>query len=569
MPARPFSSPAPAAALAAALITTLIATLGASAVAQCGAAQYVTPPNFVADNGGDVGGFVYVSLDVTAPNGVRICGIAVHTSTVANQIGCRVEVHQSIGDWSQLSGTNNTGADWRTVACLSGAGRGPLLPSPLLVLNGTGSIDLPMGQHLLAIGGGNFDHDYTNGVGANQTGSAPGFTFTAGVAASTAYSGQLFGPRVANLVFDYDIATTPVTPSPGGQVCIESSHVVAGSGCGGVAVSAAEEFDMTNAWDFSDPALSITSDLVISGNSGSGSVSVATVPGGTAIVPPLTGPLGLQDDDVSALIPLGFDLGAFGLPCVDAIAVDSNGCIWLGDIGESDYSPTLGELATNRARLCAFWRDLRPVGGGGGGTIHADVSLGTDAVITFDRVFLWGTSTPVTLQVVIKPTQMVCRYDASSPFDESIVGFHNGTSGAGLVSADLSGGVGPFAPGGRNVGLVATRNPTLGGRFDLEIRDLPAGGLGAIVATIGPLGPPVLQPSPPFAPNCEGFIPATSPSLGVVVAADPCLRYPYGLAIPNNGVWLGLPFAAQAVAFDLSTGTIMLGPAIGTAIANY
>lgn len=127
-----------------------------------------TPPNFVSNNGGAVGGMVYFTLDVTAAGGVSLCGLDVNTSVGAGApINGQVFLHQSITDVDLLDGTNNSETDWCLVGLITGTGNGQNMPSPCVVVNGTNSIDLPAGQYLLGIGNGDFDHDYTNGTGCN------------------------------------------------------------------------------------------------------------------------------------------------------------------------------------------------------------------------------------------------------------------------------------------------------------------------------------------------------------------------------------------------------------------
>lgn len=539
-------------------------TACSSGIAQC-TQQVTTPPNFASNNAGAVGGMVFFTLDVTAPNGIRICSIDVHTNATG-PIGGTVQVHRSLTDWQQLTGTTNTPTSWCTVGCLTGTGNGDGTPSPLAVVSGSGTIDLPNGQYLVAIGNGSFGHAYTNGTPANGYVNDGNVAFDAGRAANAPYTGSLLGPRVFNGTFHYDVPAAPITTSPCGQTCVPAAVSARGTGCGGAPVTVAEQFEFANVWDLTDPSTGATTDLRFTGSGGR--VTVAPVPSGSPIVPPVSADLGLGDDASSPLIPLGFDLGAFGL-CADAISVQSNGCIWLGHVGTGDFSHSLTELESEGARVCAFWTDLRPLAGGGGGTVHVDRTP-TETLVTYDQVFLWGTFVPLTFQVSITASAITCRYDGTSVFPSfGIVGLHNGTPNSGTGSTDLSAGAGPIGPGNPHLTLGRRTNPLVGGTFDLELRGIPTGGIGAVLAIIGNTLAPAIQPSPPFAPGCATYLPFNAVSLGITFNASLCTTYPYSLQIPAGPMWLGLPYALQGAALDVSANRFVVSNALDAVIGNF
>jgi len=513
-------------------------TLAAKADSQCGLNQLTTPPAFVSNGGGAVGGMVYFTLDVLAANGISICGIDVNTTT-SGGINGLVYLHQSITDWNLLTSANNTPADWCSIACLSGTGNPIGTPSPMSVINGTNSIDLPQGQYLLGIGNGNFNHRYTNGNGANQTISDGNLVFDSGKTAHVAFTGSLFTPRVFNATFDYDVAAAAVTLSPCGATCIEATCVTNGTGCGGVAATVLEQFNAGNAWDLSANDL-----LFVANGSGTDVISLA----GTAILPAVGPDLGLGDDESSELIPLGFPLGAFGV-CADSISVQSNGCIWLGAQGSGDFSESIGEFESEQARLAPYWNDLSPLTAGGGGTIHADVVSGLSVTVTYDQVFIWGSTVPLTFQVEITPALMHVRYDPASAFASSaIVGLHNGVAQAGTPSTDLNGGGTISVSGNPALTLSCDSLPLAGGTFLVTLSGVPAGGLGAVLAEHMHNGAGALLPSPPWATNCTQYISNNHVSLGLATACNS----QFSIALPPAGtMFLGIPYGLQGAAISL------------------
>ncbi|MCR9248430.1 MAG: hypothetical protein NXI31_25670 [bacterium] len=546
------------------VLTSAIATVG-RAPGQCGASQLVTPPNYASDNGGGIGGAVYFTLDVTAPNGVSICGIAVNTSAFG-PINATLYVHQSISDVTQLGAVNNAASDWCEVAGVSGTGNGSDQPSPCTIQNGTNSLDLPPGQYLIALGNGDFAHRYTAGTGClpgNQCNSDPNVGFRGGQA-SNAFPGPttLFAPRVFNGTIDYDVGVTPVTLSP----CLKAGAAgTVGAGCGGGPAVVAELF---GTWDLTDRmAQPATAHDVRIVGSGAG-YAVDAVPG-TTLLPPVAAPLGLDDDETTPLLPLGFDLGAFGMPCRDAISIDSNGCVWLGVEGASDFSETLGEFEGGEARLAPYWTDLQTGLAGGAGTVHVDQTP-TETLVTWNGIALWGTVTAVTCQCSITASEIRFRYDATAAFaNAGLVGITNGIGTSGTVSSDLTAST-YVVTGGAPVALVATQTPSLGGALSLEVSRLPAGGLGAIQLDLGPptAGVPLIGPL--FAANCSNYLPSPVPvSLGLVVNADACQTYAASSSVPANPAFLCLPFAAQAAAFDFATNQVVTSNAIDAVTGNF
>ena len=125
-----------------------------------------------------------------------------------------------------------------------------------------------------------------------------------------------------------------------------------------------------------------------------------------------------------------------------------------------------------------------------------------------------------------------------------------------------------ISPSSPQIARTCVQNPTLGGAMDMELSGVPNGGIGAVLAIIGASGPGVPQPSPPFAVGCEAYIPANSPSLGIVINANPCSTYGYSIGVPNDPVWLCLPFACQGAALDVNNNQFVLSNALDAVTGN-
>lgn len=533
------------------LMTLLVLCIASDACAQCGTVQLTTPPNFVADNGGSVGGMAYFTLDSQAQNGVMICGINVNTTTVGEIHGL-VYRHQSITDVNLLTAANNTAADWCVVGCLRGTANPEGTPSPMSVVSGSHSIDLPQGQYLLAIGNGNFSHRYTNGGATNLAIGDGNLRFIAGQAANELYSTNLFAPRVFDATFDYSVATAPIALSPCGPNCLEGSLTSIGTGCGGTAATVYEMFDLLNPFDLGN------NDLAYSANAGT--ITVNSSPA-TAIVPPIAADLGLGDDESSPLIPLGFSLDAFGL-CADAISVQSNGCIWLGTQGRGDYSPSVAEFESEEARIAACWTDLRPLAGGGLGTIHADISSNS-VRITYNGVAEWGTTNLVTFQVEITPTAILVRYSPTTLFpEEELVGFHNGIAQVSAPGSNLNGGA--VAVSGREaLVLSAAERPVLAGVLRLTLTGTPS--IGIVLCRLGLATLPGTQPqSPPWSAGCEIYIQG-----GVILGLTASCTDTFPLNMPSTNNLIGLPLGCQGFAVSTTASTLLASNGLNAILGNY
>lgn len=116
--------------------------------------------------------------------------------------------------------------------------------------------------------------------------------------------------------------------------------------------------------------------------------------------------LTLTDDSFSGVLPLGFTFNYGGVAYTD-VQVCSNGFIVFGAgaPGSPDFSPTVNELLNNpEARVCPIWRDLNPAATGSGqvwyNAVPAAGSSPAYFSVTYDGVFQFGTSNPISAQIV-------------------------------------------------------------------------------------------------------------------------------------------------------------------------
>lgn len=128
--------------------------------------------------------------------------------------------------------------------------------------------------------------------------------------------------------------------------------------------------------------------------------------------PNLGANLGLSDETMSAAQPLGFAF-AYGGVAYTSIQVGDNGYVSLGASGGVAYwGPSPTRLSSDPfASIRPLWIDLDPGAAGSGGVwFRAVPAQGTDpayAVITWDRVFDYGGSTPHSFQLVLVDGGMV------------------------------------------------------------------------------------------------------------------------------------------------------------------
>lgn len=491
------------------------------------------------------------TLEVTAANGVRLCGIDLTQAFLAAGIpfGATVYLHRSLTDYTQYVAAQSSARDWCALATVHGVSAGQGVATALGFTNATNSIELPPGQYLLAI----------------VCDAPTGFPYASGNLTVADAGGNLTlrGGRIGNDLggasflgciggaLHFEILSTPATMS----ACAAESIAV-GTPCGGEPNSVFEVFGVDgNPWDLAGR------DLVVTGN-GTGA-SLSTAPATALASPSNAVPL---VGDVSAPIPLGFHLGAFGLPGVTDFRICRHGSIFFGGVGNTsgvdlDAGRAPGLMSNDGvARLAAFWNHYD-----NSGAYYADVTPGVEAVVTFlsmwDLLFVETRS----FQVVITPTTMRVRY-LSGTFALGMVGFHNGIALPApptVGRVDVSAGPSLFTSPNptADVTLAVLSRPLLGQNFDFRLDDCPP--ISLVFFDYAQAGAGVTLPTPMFADRCKLYV-STSPALSMTMSPGIVAS----VLVPNDAALLGFLFALQGGGL-LQSGRIAASNAYDGMVGNW
>jgi hypothetical protein len=139
--------------------------------------------------------------------------------------------------------------------------------------------------------------------------------------------------------------------------------------------------------------------------------------------------LALGDDAGASGLALGFSF-PFGGQGYTTIAVCSNGYLWLGTPPLTtpwDYLPSEASLLAGQPRICPMWNDFNPSAAGSGQVyFNAVPAAGSNpgrAVITWDHVYEYGRTTPITMQCqLIDDGRIIFFYD---PGIAAVLGGYN------------------------------------------------------------------------------------------------------------------------------------------------
>ncbi|GAB4138204.1 MAG: hypothetical protein Fur0037_03800 [Planctomycetota bacterium] len=190
--------------------------------------------------------------------------------------------------------------------------------------------------------------------------------------------------------------------------------------------------------------------------------------------------LGLGDDQYSSPQQLGFQFTYAGVPYTDVL-ICSNGYIWFGPTAPNglgpDYSPTEAELLTQGPRLAPLWNDFNPAAVGSGNvwfnSFPASGSNPARAVITWDNVYEYGRTTPLSMQVqLLDNNEIIIHYDSNMSM--VLGGFG---SNPHVVGVSPGNNATPNPVDFANLPILTAGNPTLHqtiqrGAFPLVGRDL-------------------------------------------------------------------------------------------------
>ncbi|MBL8748012.1 MAG: hypothetical protein JNK78_02555 [Planctomycetes bacterium] len=495
------------------------------------------------------------TLDVTTPHGIAICSIDLTPNSPAGlPQSATVYLHRSVTEYSQLTPSLASPGNWCPIAKLQGVSNGAGVVMSFGITNATNSLRMPPGQYLIGIVGEQ-DSSLGQTMLAMTTGSllvtdaGNNVTLRDGKVAGSLSYPMPAGDFVAKLHFD--ILTAPTLPS----TCA-AEGVEVGTGCGGEPNSVFEVFDQgSNAWDLS------SNDVVVTGNGTGGSLSTAPA---TPLVPYSNGIV--LSGGVTAPFPLGFDLGAFGLPNVSDFRVCLHGSIFFGGIGnttgvDTNVGVAPGLMSNDSvARLAAYWSSFAYYS-----TVYVDVTPGVQAIVTYPNMEDTLFAAYRTFQVVITPTTMRIRYPSGS-FPYGLVGFHNGIPlptppSAGRV--DLTAGPSPFTNlnARADLALSAQNRPVLGTNFDVTLDHNPL--IAGVFLDVAPLGAGVPLPTPLFAPACTFYVGLDAVIWSLTLAPTSTSSIP----IAMDTSLLGLDFGLQGV--GLLADTLFVSNGIRAEVGHW
>jgi hypothetical protein len=362
------------------------------------------------------------------------------------------------------------------------------------------------------------------------------------------------GERAARVMATSNTATSGTTSAfasdllvdfagPGGYPgWTQATSVNHGTGCYTVSRSFYELFPSVPQFDLANTTVVLTPN-------GNGGYSVATAPSAPFFA---HGPLGLGLGDESVSVqPLpasGFPSG-LPYPCGSAsvLGICSNGYIWLGSSVLSDFTPTVGELLAQPARLAPFWADLFP---DQTHDVYFDVDpSGNTVYVTWDQVQTFEIGGSVGLQVAIANTGTIqFRYGpvSGAPTTPVLVGWSPGGGAVDPGARNLSASM-PFSTAGPDsLGLSLDATPPLLGATVVEtVHNVPAAAL-LTARLIGTVPAPGTDLGSLGAPGCALWI-DTHACVSAFFGGTPTVTAT--LAIPNLPLFAGVVVITQMASF--------------------
>jgi hypothetical protein len=179
--------------------------------------------------------------------------------------------------------------------------------------------------------------------------------------------------------------------------------------------------------------------------------------------------------------------------------VCSNGFVTAGTTGSTSYTPTAsGLLAMVNTTWALQWRDLNPAASGSG-KVWID-STAARAVVSWNGVYIYGTTTPVTFQAQFWPSgQVHVIYQSVANATQPLVGYTRGAGaldpGASDLSAVLPAGFNICATNNSGVpalALASSARPVVGTTINLNTSNiLPGSLLGLQIMSTSLMAPPL------------------------------------------------------------------------------
>jgi hypothetical protein len=520
---------------------TLAWALALPVAAQSGPFCLPTIQPFASDNGGSIGGVVYLDLD-TRGHDLEITELVLNT-TATGSVGVDVYL---------IPGTHvgNTGSPvgWALAGSGSGVGAGVDQPTRIPL---SSAVCAASGTYGLALVGVGLDHRYTSATGALQTFADQNIQLTVGAASNSPFSAAVFSPRIANLELCYRVL------APGTTVCATAQTV--GQGCGaGLPATYYEDFDgIASTLDLAGTSLTMT--YTGRGHRVTRGTSAIVAPAGTGNL--------LAGDDTVTEVTLPFAVPSPAGP-VRQIHVGSNGYVFLRTTGRADFSWSVTELLQEGPRLAVLWEDFNPSDPSTLGGVFAELDPNDPGLfhVTWDRVVEFGGTQPNTFQLSLHANgDLEFKYAATNTVASGLVGMSTGGGATDPGATDLSAFAGSLLVEGDGLGALALSvgsRPVLGTTALSTTSNLPASAFAAFQGiSFVPYAGGGLDLTILGMPGCR-LIGETSTTIPFVPAGG---TVTHGIVIPSIPALAGATVHSQTIA--LAPGRNALGAVVSNAIA--
>ncbi|HEB53074.1 MAG TPA: hypothetical protein ENI87_07465 [bacterium] len=500
-------------------------TVAAAAVT----AQSPLTTTFANNNGGLTGGAVYFDLECLDPAGITITDLDLNFGSTAGTAGS-IDVYLKPNTWAPHTdpwiGPIATGA----VAASSAPGTptNVVLSTPLSL--GAGC---KFGVAIVANG---LSHAYTTATTLPATYATAELELTVGGGSNAPFSGAAFSPRLVNTSIYYT----------SGGTCPDIALVSEeGAGCVAQYASFYEEMAPT-AFDLSGMEL-------VGTPNGAGGFDVTLQPGTidpVGTIDPTAVPLVLGDDVSLAVGTLGME-------------VFSNGQVAFGPGNSTNWSPSVGAMLGNPSTALYCWSDYSPNLAGSGPVVYEEDALSGQVQVTYDGVYMFGTSDPTTVQYRIDNAGggWVISFGtmATTGPENFLVGYSVGGPSGDPGPTDLS-TLGVLSTAGSDtlpLSLTAIGRPVQGAaavNFDVTTGNIPASALSHM-GIVG-LTSPGLPLDSIGMPGC--FLNA---SADVLTFSFPVSTPDFtwtALSIPAGPVFFsGFQFSVQSAIFGTSANSFL------------
>ena len=410
---------------------------------------------FASNNGGSGIQGVYFSLEAMAgTGGVTITEFDLNcTAPAGSSVGINVYVQPNDGSCGyEVDGL------WYLRSAATGTAAGQDNPTSFVLSTpielGEGCC---LGVGIEATGAVNWGHRYTNGASNPEIYDNGQLRMTAGRASGAFGSGTVFEPRVANTNIYYSL---------GGACSDVAVATPYGSGCLNTWTSFYEFFDAAT---MDLEGLEVYGDPVFFGQNVNTRPATINPVGSLGTAQPLTA---LGDDDSVDTVNYGGTLG---------LHVASNCWVAYGPNNSTFYVPSVQTMLDNPSEGYYAWTDLEPNAANSGLVYYEEA--GQRWQVTYDGVYLWGTTDPVTVQFRGNATTGRFAIAFGAGVNASTGRWAVGHSGAGISTdpgpRDLSQATlfGFLMANADQDGLelAPVAAPVLGAPFELQTTNIPAG----------------------------------------------------------------------------------------------